>query len=178
MQGDDICVCAATKRLQRNAAHPSAQCRQCDRYWCCIHDCREEFTYLADLIRHQFLGHKQSVLRPLACGRCAAVQFPSTNFVDKFVMCQPCNRHLCTINGCGAHRASRVTLATHQARSHSDPYACNNCGAFKHRNTGVATTAQCTNCPFHHCLLGLCIFESVSPAGIIVHQARCRFRYP
>lgn len=168
--GNSFCSCGLNKDSVRRTELPNMQCPNCLVYWCCINTCEQEFEYVVDVLRHQFIGHLQSSsIISLTCGHCHTLKPRRINFRTQYVTCVMCLKDMCAIDDC-PFSFSSLGSKKHFV-THSDPYKCR-CGFPKPRK---AQTSVCPNCGAHHCLFGHCTLESVSLQGIKTHQRSCKF---
>lgn len=168
--GKSFCFCGVAKDTYRRSNLPNMQCPNCLVYWCCINDCEQEFYYVVDLLRHQFIGHLQSAsILNLACSNCQAPKLRRTNFRAQSFTCLSCLKDMCALDGCPCSFNS-----VHKKRHfliHRDPYTCK-CGAPKLRNLRYGV---CPNCNSHQCLFGHCTTETTTLRGMKDHQRKCQF---
>lgn len=165
-----LCSCGVSKDVYRNAALPIMQCPSCLSYWCCIGTCQQEFVYVVDVLRHQFIGHGQSAsITDRNCSSCQTPKPRRTDFSRSFVTCPQCSKHMCAIDDCRSSLPTIVGTISHAGQAHGDPYTCS-CGVQKFRNT---RKAQCRNCGAFHCLFGHCTKQVLSSRGLAAHQNAC-----
>lgn len=123
---------------------------------------------MVDLVRHQFVGHRQSAMLEVKCSMCGHKKPRRRDFTIKSVECSNCGKLMCCIDGC-SETFTKIGEARHYS-DHEDPYKCS-CGRTKVRNS---MTGDCDGCDKLHCLYGHCTAESVSVGGIKKHQNVCK----